>query len=77
MLFSYFKSFKPVFVKRKIHKKFLSYACFTNFVKKTPVSKVISLTDVRIYQQETLILSNVSLELQETEFAFLIGKTGI
>jgi cell division transport system ATP-binding protein len=41
------------------------------------VSKVISLVNTQIYQQEKLILANVSLELFETEFAYLIGKTGI
>ena len=41
------------------------------------MSKVISLVNTQIYQQEKLILANVSLELFETEFAYLIGKTGI
>ncbi len=41
------------------------------------MSKVISLKDARIYQQESLILSNVCLDIHEKEFAFLIGKTGI
>ena len=41
------------------------------------MSKVISLVNTQIYQQKKLILANVSLELHETEFAYLIGKTGI
>ena len=41
------------------------------------MSKVISLVNIQIYQQEKLILANVSLELLETEFAYLIGRTGI
>jgi len=41
------------------------------------VSKVISIVNAQIYQQEKLILANVSLELFETEFAYLIGRTGI
>ena len=41
------------------------------------MSKVISLVNTQIYQQEKLILANVSLELFETEFAYLIGRTGI
>jgi cell division transport system ATP-binding protein len=41
------------------------------------VSKVISLVNAQIYQQDKLILANVSLELLETEFAYLIGRTGI
>lgn len=41
------------------------------------MSKVISIVNAQIYQQEKLILANVSLELFETEFAYLIGRTGI
>ena len=41
------------------------------------MSKVISLVNGQIYQQKKLILSNVSLEIHETEFAYLIGRTGI
>ena len=41
------------------------------------MSKVISLVNAQIYQQDKLILANVSLELLETEFAYLIGRTGI
>ena len=41
------------------------------------MSKVISIINAQIYQQEKLILANVSLELLETEFAYLIGRTGI
>jgi cell division transport system ATP-binding protein len=40
------------------------------------VSKVISISNAQIYQQEKLILKNVWLELEATEFAYLIGKTG-
>ena len=50
---------------------------FYQICKKKIVSKVISLVNIQIYQQEKLILANVSLELFETEFAYLIGKTGI
>jgi cell division transport system ATP-binding protein len=47
------------------------------FVKKeTTVSKVISISNAQIYQQNKLILKNVWLELEATEFAYLIGKTG-
>ena len=41
------------------------------------MSNVISLVNTQIYQQKKLILANVSLELHETEFAYLIGRTGI
>lgn len=40
------------------------------------VSTVIELTEVKIYQSKKLILENVNLSLNETEFAYLIGKTG-
>jgi len=40
------------------------------------VSKVINLANAQIYQQEKLILKNVWFDLEETEFAYLIGKTG-
>jgi len=50
---------------------------FYQICKKKIVSKVISIVKAQIYQQEKLILSNVSLELFETEFAYLIGRTGI
>jgi cell division transport system ATP-binding protein len=40
------------------------------------VSKVISISNAQIYQQNKLILKNVWLELEATEFAYLIGKTG-
>ena len=55
----------------------LTLNMFYQICKKTFVSKVISLINTQIYQQKKLILSNVSLELLETEFAYLIGKTGI
>ena len=50
---------------------------FYQICKKKIVSKVISIVNTQIYQQEKLILANVSLELFETEFAYLIGRTGI
>ena len=50
---------------------------FYQICKKKIVSKVISLVNTQIYQQKKLILANVSLELHETEFAYLIGRTGI
>ena len=37
---------------------------------------VINLHEVSVYQKNHLILSNVNLELQQGEFAYLIGKTG-
>lgn len=40
------------------------------------MSNVITLSAVKIYQQEQLILDNVQLELAAQSFAYLIGKTG-
>lgn len=40
------------------------------------MSKVIQISNAQIYQQEALILKNVNLSLDETEFAYLIGRTG-
>ncbi|GAB2773622.1 cell division ATP-binding protein FtsE [Salinimicrobium soli] len=37
---------------------------------------VLYLKDASIYQRETLILSEVNIEIQEGEFVYLIGKTG-
>lgn len=40
------------------------------------MSKVISISNAQIYQQNKLILKNVWLYLEATEFVYLIGKTG-
>jgi cell division transport system ATP-binding protein len=40
------------------------------------VSAIIELNKVTIYQSKKIILEDVNLELKETEFAYLIGKTG-
>ena len=37
---------------------------------------ILTLKDVAVYQQENLILNNISLEVQKGEFVYLIGKTG-
>lgn len=37
---------------------------------------VLYLRDASIYQRETLILSEVNIEIQKGEFVYLIGKTG-
>lgn len=37
---------------------------------------VLYLKDAAIYQRETLILSEVNIEIEEGEFVYLIGKTG-
>lgn len=44
--------------------------------KSTKVSKVISISNAQIYQQDKLILKNVWLDLEAMEFAYLIGRTG-
>ena len=38
--------------------------------------KIIEYIDVDIFQKETLVLNNVSFEVNKGEFAYLIGKTG-
>ncbi len=37
---------------------------------------ILELSDASIFQRETLILSNVNVEIQKGEFVYLIGKTG-
>jgi cell division transport system ATP-binding protein len=37
---------------------------------------IISYTDVAVFQKETLVLSNVTFNVEEGEFVYLIGKTG-
>lgn len=37
---------------------------------------VLELKDVSIFQKENLVLNDVSLEIKEGEFVYLIGKTG-
>jgi cell division transport system ATP-binding protein len=39
-------------------------------------SPIISFKDVIIYQNESLILSNVTFDVSQGEFVYLIGKTG-
>ncbi len=40
------------------------------------MSAIIKLNKVNIYQSKKIILEDINLELNETEFAYLIGKTG-
>lgn len=37
---------------------------------------IVHLKEVQIYQQQTLILNNVNLKIDQGEFIYLIGKTG-
>jgi len=37
---------------------------------------VVELHDVNIYQQQSLVLSDVSFSIEQSEFVYLIGKTG-
>ena len=37
---------------------------------------IIELTNVNIYQSESLILSNVNISVEKGEFVYLVGKTG-
>ena len=40
------------------------------------MSKVITLSNTKIYQQTQLVLDNVWLSVEQGEFAYLVGKTG-
>ena len=40
------------------------------------IDTVIKLENANIYQEGNLVLSEVNMELNKSEFAFLIGKTG-
>ena len=37
---------------------------------------VLSLKEVAVYQQENMVLNDISLEVKPGEFVYLIGKTG-
>lgn len=37
---------------------------------------IVSLKDISVFQKNTLVLSNVCLDIQQGEFVYLIGKTG-
>src|SRR3546814_4877677 len=37
---------------------------------------VVTLKNIDIYQQKHLVLSNVNLQVQSSEFVYLIGQTG-
>lgn len=39
-------------------------------------NKIVSLKEAQIYQGKTLVLKNVSIEVNAGEFVYLIGKTG-
>lgn len=40
------------------------------------MAEVVTLKNAQIYQQETKVLSDVEFSIEESEFVFLIGKTG-
>ena len=37
---------------------------------------ILTLKDVAVFQKENMVLNNISLEVKEGEFVYLIGKTG-
>ncbi len=39
-------------------------------------NRIIEISGIDVYQQQHLVLSNVSLEIEKGEFVFLIGQTG-
>lgn len=51
-----------------------AYICISHFLY-MPTS-LLSFRDVAVFQKEQLILNNVTFDIQEGEFVFLIGKTG-
>lgn len=38
--------------------------------------KIVSLNNISVFQKNTLVLSNVCLDIEKGEFVYLIGKTG-
>ena len=40
------------------------------------MSKVVTLQEAQIFQQGNKVLSDVNFEIEESEFVYLIGKTG-
>ena len=40
------------------------------------MSKVVTLKEAQIFQQGNKVLSDVNFEIEESEFVYLIGKTG-
>ena len=44
--------------------------------KKLMAESVLSLKEVAVYQQDNMVLNDVSLEIRPGEFVYLIGKTG-
>ena len=40
------------------------------------MSKVVTLKEAQIFQQGNIVLSDVNFEIEESEFVYLIGKTG-
>ncbi|MEO6132391.1 MAG: ATP-binding cassette domain-containing protein [Saprospiraceae bacterium] len=45
-------------------------------VRQEPMKEVVSLKNAGIYQEGVKVLSNVNLSVSQTEFVYLIGKTG-
>jgi cell division transport system ATP-binding protein len=41
-----------------------------------PLENIVSLKDISVFQKNTLVLSNVCLDIHQGEFVYLIGKTG-
>ncbi|MEP0213378.1 MAG: ATP-binding cassette domain-containing protein, partial [Cellulophaga sp.] len=37
---------------------------------------ILELKDVSVFQKDSLVLNNISLEIKKGEFVYLIGKTG-
>jgi len=42
----------------------------------TKSDSILTLKEVAVFQQENLVLNDISLEVKKGEFVYLIGKTG-
>jgi cell division transport system ATP-binding protein len=50
------------------------FSYFANYMDDS--SKILQLSDAKIFQKETLVLSEVNLEVSKGDFIYIIGKTG-
>ncbi len=72
-----FKSFKRESVKIISSIIFFSSPIFSTFTLNTKeVEHVIRIKNAKIFQKDALVIDEVDFELGETEFIYLIGKTG-
>lgn len=58
-----------------LYQQYLQMTAAENTPEKSPET-VLELKDVSIFQKESLVLNEVTLEVKKGEFVYLIGKTG-